>query len=177
MAEFLKSLTYLGSYHLIAWGSLLGTELYQSFVMTKLCYVHLPRPQFTTLQKRVFPVYFNIQTGLALATALTYPSGSVVGLIDNTTDVIILGVTFGLSVLNMFVYGPRTSKAMVERVHQETRDGVKPTEGAGEISEEMKLIRRRFSRNHAMSIHLNLLAILGTAAYGIRLGSKLGYQG
>ncbi|KAH6681754.1 hypothetical protein B0J14DRAFT_222197 [Halenospora varia] len=174
MASFLESLTHRGGYHLIAWGSLLGTELYQSFVMTKLCYIHLPRPQFTTLQKRVFPVYFNIQTGLVLATVLTYPSGSMLGLINNVADVVILGATFGLSVLNMFVFGPRTSKAMVDRIHQETRDGARHDEGTGEISEEMKLIKRRFSRNHAMSIHLNLLAIIGTILYGIRLGSKIG---
>lgn len=90
-------------------------------MMTKLCYIHLPRPQFTTLQKRVFPVYFNIQTGLVLAAVLTYPSGSMLGLINNVADVVILGATFGLSVLNMFVFGPRTSKAMVDRIHQGKR--------------------------------------------------------
>jgi len=135
MGSILTPLTSLGSYHLIAWGSLLGTELYQvrmlscwrapvtdhcqqSFVMTKLCYIHLPRPQFTILQKRVFPVYFNIQTGLVVATALTYPPGSVLGLAKNIPDVGLLGVIFGLSLLNKFVYGPRTSQAMVERAHQ-----------------------------------------------------------
>ncbi len=141
MENIFTPLKSLGGYHLVAWGSLLGAELYQvgmlcrwrtsvadyyqqSFVMTKLCYLHLPRPQFTTLQKRVFPVYFNIQTGLVIATALTYPSGSVLGLADNIPDAVILGVTFGLSVLNKFVFGPRTSRAMVERAHQ----GMLPSE-------------------------------------------------
>lgn len=59
-----------------------------------------------------------------IATALTYPPGSVLGLADNIPDATILGVTFGLSVLNNFVFGPRTSRAMVERVHQ----GIIPSE-------------------------------------------------
>ncbi|KAN0102118.1 protein of unknown function (DUF4149) domain containing protein [Hyaloscypha variabilis] len=170
MGSILTPLTSLGSYHLIAWGSLLGTELYQSFVMTKLCYIHLPRPQFTILQKRVFPVYFNIQTGLVVTTALTYPPGSVLGLAKNIPDVGLLGVIFGLSLLNKFVYGPRTSQAMVERAHQETRDGQRHTD---DVSKEMALLKRKFSSNHAMSIHLNLIVIIGTILYGLRLGSKI----
>ncbi|KAE8440914.1 hypothetical protein EG329_006335 [Mollisiaceae sp. DMI_Dod_QoI] len=170
MESILTPLTSLGSYHLIAWGSLLGTELYQSFVMTKLCYIHLPRPQFTTLQKRVFPVYFNIQTGLVVATALTYPPGSVLSLATNIPDAVLLGVIFGLSLLNKFVYGPRTSQVMVERAHQETRDGQRHTDG---VSNEMVLLKRRFSFNHAMSIHLNFIAIIGAVLYGLRLGSNI----
>ncbi|KAF4630987.1 hypothetical protein G7Y89_g7147 [Cudoniella acicularis] len=171
--DIVAPLTSLGSYHLFAWGSLVGTELYQSFVMTKLCYLHLPRPQFTTLQRRVFPVYFSLQTGLVAATALTYPSGSILGLADNVVDATILGVTLGLSVLNAFVFGPRTSQAMVERAHQETRDGRRHDEVEGTISEAMKLLKRKFSRNHAMTIHLNFITIIATVVYGLRLGLKL----
>ncbi|KAE9374120.1 hypothetical protein N431DRAFT_481418 [Stipitochalara longipes BDJ] len=170
MGSILTPLTSLGSYHLVAWGSLLGTEIYQSFVITKLCYNHLPRPQFTMLQKRVFPVYFNIQTGLVAAAALTYPPESVLGLAKNIPDTILLGVTFGLSLLNKFVYGPRTSQAMVEKAHQETRDGQRHTDG---VSKEMALLKRKFSFNHAMSIHLNLIVIICTVLYGLRLGSKI----
>ncbi|KAL2050415.1 hypothetical protein ABVK25_009249 [Lepraria finkii] len=55
------------------YGTLPGTELYQSFVMTKICYDALPMPAFTTLQKRVFPVYFRLQSLLFLLTAATHP--------------------------------------------------------------------------------------------------------
>lgn len=49
---------------------------------------------------------------------LTYPSGSIVGLASNVADAAILGVTLGLSVLNASLFGPRTSRAMVEKNHQ-----------------------------------------------------------
>jgi hypothetical protein len=88
--------------------------------MTKLCYIHLPYPQFTTLQKRIFPIYFTLQTTLVAATVVTYPSGSLLALAANRGDAVILGVTFGVSMLNLFVFGPRTSELMVEKSHQGT---------------------------------------------------------
>lgn len=86
--------------------------------MTKLCYVHLPRAQFTSLQKRVFPVYFALQTTLTAATAVTYPSGSLLALVENRVDAAVIGVTLGLSTLNWLVFGPKTSEFMVKRAHQ-----------------------------------------------------------
>jgi hypothetical protein len=49
----------------------------------------------------------------------------------------------------------------------ETRDGNRHDDDG--IGEEMRLLNRKFSRQHAMSIHLNLLAIFATIGYGIRL--------
>lgn len=152
MATVLGTLTSLNGYHLIAWGSLLGMQLYQvaleffsfislpnfqittlitdlsisrtdfwtleSFVMTKVCYLYLPRPQFTSLQKRAFPVYFRLGTALAFATAVTYPSGSIFALASNSVDSVLLGLTIAMSGLNLLVYGPKTSDAMVQRTHQ-----------------------------------------------------------
>lgn len=165
--------------------------------MTKLCYIHLPRPQFTTLQKHVFPVYFALQTALAATTAITYPSGSILALAKNRGDAALLGATLGISILNWLIYGPRTSQLMVKRSHQgkilsslasnvqnmlhselkcvssETRDGRNHDGTGGGISDEMKLLKRQFSREHAMTIHLNLLAIIGTFVYGLRLSSKI----
>ena len=86
--------------------------------MTKVCYMCLPRPQFSSLQKRIFPVYFGLQTALVAVTAITYPSGSLVALGQNKLDATVLSLTLGISVLNLLVFGPRTSQAMVERAHQ-----------------------------------------------------------
>lgn len=90
----------------------------QSFLMTKLCYLYLPRPQFTSLQKRIFPVYFALQTTLTAATVVTYPSGSLFALIENKLDAATLGTTLGITLLNWLVFGPRTSQSMVKRTHQ-----------------------------------------------------------
>ena len=48
--------------------------------MTKVAYLALPTSAFTTLQKKVFPVYFQLQSLLLVATALTYPPTSVLAL-------------------------------------------------------------------------------------------------
>ena len=162
MATLLTALTKLSSYHLLAWGSLLGMQLYQvcmdffrkhdsapfpikdrdrddaflyctlpdcwprqTFVMTKVCYLYLPRPQFTTLQKRIFPLYFGIETALAAATAATYPSGSILVLASHHLDSALLGLTLAMSGLNLLVYGPKTIVAMVHRSHQ----GIVPSLG------------------------------------------------
>lgn len=136
MASVLTALTRLGSYHLIAWGSLLGTQLYQvrqswdsrvrvlitycawqTFAMTKLCYLYLPRAQFMTLQRKVFPVYFAIETALAVVTAVTYPGGSIIALSSNSVDSALLGIALGTSTLNLLVYGPKTSVALTNRNH------------------------------------------------------------
>jgi len=41
-------------------------------------------------------------------------------------------------------------------------------------SPEMEQIIKVFKRTHAMSIHLNAIALIGSIGYGILLGAKLG---
>lgn len=53
----------------------------------------------------------------------------------------------------------------------ETKDGKKFNDP--ELSDEMKVKNKAFSHNHAMSIHLNLLAVGATLWYGLRLASKI----
>ena len=86
--------------------------------MTKVCFQALPMPQFTTLQKRVFPLYFKLQTGLIVLVAVTHPPMSLVSLINCWWDYVPIGVALGVSALNLVVYGPRTQEVMIERIHQ-----------------------------------------------------------
>lgn len=86
--------------------------------MTKICFRALPMPQFTNLQKRVFPAYFKIQVGLVALTVVTHPPMSVVSLLHWWGDYVPLTVALGISALNMLVYGPKTQEVMVERIHQ-----------------------------------------------------------
>jgi hypothetical protein len=124
MAELLASI--LAPVHLLAYSALLGTELYQSFIMTKVSYQALPRSAFTTLQKRVFPAYFQTQSLGVLLVALTAPPYGPVSLLQTKTECIsfiVAGLTAGL---NLFMYGPRTKDLMVERVHQGMRACFRP---------------------------------------------------
>ena len=88
--------------------------------MTKLCYRHLPLPEFIELQKNVFPAYFSAQTGLVLLTAVTYPPASILSLRMMSRAAFFsahLPLTINLATagLNAMVYGPRTSDVMLER--------------------------------------------------------------
>lgn len=53
----------------------------------------------------------------------------------------------------------------------ETRDSRKDVKET-ETSQEMKLLNRKFSKNHSMSIHLNLVSIGATLWYGWTLASR-----
>ena len=46
----------------------------------------------------------------------------------------------------------------------------------GAITPEMKALSKTFSRNHAMSIHFNLLTIGGMVLYGLKLASKMNFN-
>ncbi|KAH7378335.1 hypothetical protein BKA66DRAFT_560704 [Pyrenochaeta sp. MPI-SDFR-AT-0127] len=165
----------LAPIHLLAFSTLLGTELYQSFVMTKLAYQALPRSAFTSLQKTVFPVYFRSQSLLLLLVSATVPPHGPMSMINdrgNWSSFGVAGVTAGL---NLLVYGPKTKNLMIERIHQATRDANLQL-GAGMVSDEMKKLNRSFSKAHAMSIHLNLLTIGATLWWGWRLASKLRFD-
>jgi hypothetical protein len=118
MGSTLSVLASLKPYHLLGYGMLLGTELYQSFFMTKICFQVLPRPAFHTLQKKIFPIYFALQGILVLILIITYPPHSVTSLVRSTSDLVALTFTGVMSLLNYFVYGPCTSAAMMDRTHQ-----------------------------------------------------------
>lgn len=89
--------------------------------MTKLCYKALPMSAFTTLQKRVFPVYFRIQSLLVVLTAVTLPPYGPYSLFARPGDMITLGFAGAMAALNLAVYGQRTQAAMIDRIHQGKR--------------------------------------------------------
>jgi hypothetical protein len=110
----------LAPIHLFAYFTLLGTELYQSLVMTKIAYQALPRSGFMTLQKRVFPIYFQGQSLLILLVAATMPPYGPVSFIEQKRvwiPIVVAGLSAGLNLLS---YGPQTQRRMVESVHQGT---------------------------------------------------------
>ncbi|KAI1419614.1 hypothetical protein F5Y12DRAFT_788910 [Xylaria sp. FL1777] len=174
--------SFLAPIHLLSFSTLLGTQLYQTFVVTKICYVSLPRSAFTTLQKRLFPIYFRSQSLLLLLTVATIPSRGPLTLIANKTAWIPFAIAAMTATLNWWVYGPRTRRIMIERIHQETRDGLQKQQATNDdvVSEapspEMQRTLRSFSRSHAMSIHLNLLTIGAMLWWGYKLASNLNLE-
>ena len=110
-----------GTHHSVQHASRLTPQTdieFQSFVMTKVCFNALPMSSFTTLQKRVFPIYFKLQSLLLLCTALTHPPLGPLSLVRSRTDLALLGFSGAMAALNLTVYGPRMEKTMMERIHQ-----------------------------------------------------------
>ena len=71
--------------------------------------------EFITLNKRIFPVYFGCQVGLAALTAVTRPPFSIVSLVQDVWSAVPLGVVLVMGLLNWLVYGPRTTTASLVR--------------------------------------------------------------
>jgi hypothetical protein len=115
-SSFLTSL--LPPIHLLAYSTLLGAELYQTFVMTKISYQALPRSAFTTLQKRVFDIYFQGQSLLLFIVTATFPPQGPISMLRERNDWIPFAVAGVSASLNLVVYGPKTKELMVARVHQ-----------------------------------------------------------
>ncbi|POS88203.1 hypothetical protein EPUL_000343 [Erysiphe pulchra] len=168
----------LAPYHITALGLLTGTQFYQSFVGGFVAYKALPRPQFSQLQQKIFPIYFSIQTVLPALIAITYPGSAgkasgIKGVFENRRSALIpIATILVTSSINLLLVGPATTKAMRERKVQETRDGKKYTDPAPH-SEEMQRLNSLFSKLHGISSLLNLLGFISTISYGFTLASRI----
>ncbi|KAF2106136.1 hypothetical protein BDV96DRAFT_480134, partial [Lophiotrema nucula] len=165
-------------YHLLSYGTLLGSTLFQSFIGGIVAFRVLPRPQFSTLQKHTFPVYFTLQTITPLLMFLTYPSPSGFRALlptqksQTSTDRLaftLIATMLVTGIVNWVYVGPQTTEVMKLRKHQETRDGKKSYD-AGPHSEEMKKLNHRFGVLHGVSSAVNLVGFLGMLWYGVLLG-------
>ncbi|KAL9040768.1 MAG: hypothetical protein Q9214_004352, partial [Letrouitia sp. 1 TL-2023] len=149
---------------------------------TKVSYNALPLAPFSTLTKRVFHVYFRLQSLLFLLTALTHPPMSLVSLVKEPGDIVPLALGAGIAVWNMLVWGPRTEEAMRKRnktqgvkkdADTDRESGtIEKGNGEGDKREDRERGRDGFKKTHAMCIHLNLVAIMATAWYGCRMVSR-----
>ncbi|KAL2263224.1 hypothetical protein VTK26DRAFT_7718 [Humicola hyalothermophila] len=175
-----------GPFHILSYGTLLGTTFFQTAVNGIVAFKVLPRPQFAALMARVFPIYFAMQTVLPLVTALTYPAGAsafgpdgglggVAGVLHpaNRWGVLAPLASAALCALaNLAVVGPATTKVMDARRQQEKKDGKKSYD-APPHSQEMLALNKQFSMLHGISSLLNLSTFIATVAYGVTLGHRL----
>ncbi|KAF2172561.1 hypothetical protein M409DRAFT_50236 [Zasmidium cellare ATCC 36951] len=184
----LSSLTDPKPYHILVYGSLLGSNLWNTFGAGPLAYKALPRPSFSTLQQAIFPTFFSFHTVLPLVLAFTWPGEKIVsaggvvrkndgvyGLLEGENRWIALApiaAMFATSLLNLVVLGPATTKVMKERKHQETRDG-KRYYDPGPKSPEMQKLNSSFMRLHGVSSLSNLVGLGALLVYGFTLAEKI----
>ncbi|CRK42296.1 hypothetical protein BN1723_019004 [Verticillium longisporum] len=109
---------FLGPFHLTTCSTLLGTQFFQSFINTKVCYQALHRSAVTTLQKHLFPIYFKVQSVLVLTTIITYPLGPR-SLLSSPEDLVPLNLAVITACVNFLVFGPQRLTKMICCIHQE----------------------------------------------------------
>jgi hypothetical protein len=108
------------------YGTLMGSTFFQSFVNGIVAYQALPKPMFSQLQQRIFPVYFTMQAALPAVLALTYPgsrsplgtASSISGVLaeSNRYSVLVpLATMFVTGLANLAYIGPATTRIMRER--------------------------------------------------------------
>ncbi|PSN67684.1 hypothetical protein BS50DRAFT_550652 [Corynespora cassiicola Philippines] len=177
----LSSFKNPAGYHLLSYGTLLGSTLFQSFIGGIIAFRVLPRPQFSTLQKHTFPVYFTLQSVTPLLMALTYPAaGGWRALLplqhtqssDDRLAFTLISTMLVTGLINWVYVGPQTTEVMKLRKHQETRDGKKSYD-EGPHSEEMQQLNKRFGMLHGISSLVNLVGLIGMLWYGVLIGEKI----
>jgi hypothetical protein len=115
-------------YHIVAYGALLGSNIFQSFVGGIVAYRSLPRPQFSNLQRNIFPIFFSMQTALPVLVALTYPGSKILATSNSLSGVVAegnrwsvlipLATVFATAAANLLFVGPSSTRIMKERYHQ-----------------------------------------------------------
>lgn len=126
-------------FHILTYGTLLGSNLFQTFLGGPVAFKALPRPSFSTLQQAIFPPYFTFQAALPVLLALTWPGEKIAQVggreltqnagfwgIFSENSLLTAGVPvflmFATSAANLLVFGPATTKVMKERKHQGKMD-------------------------------------------------------
>jgi hypothetical protein len=169
-----------GPYHVLSYGTLLGTTFFHSFVNATASFTVLPRPQFAELQRAIFPAYFGMQTILPVITALTYPGSRIAasgirGVLDehNRWSVLLpLGTACLTGLLNWAYFLPVTNAITAKRRQQETKDGKKSYD-APPHSQEMTALNKKFGKIHGLSSLFNLVTFISVVTYGFTLGSRI----
>ncbi|KAF4454491.1 hypothetical protein F53441_2995 [Fusarium austroafricanum] len=110
----------LPTIHLFSFSTLLGSQLYQTFIITRVAFKHLPRTPYVNFQKHIFPIFFNGQAILLFLAAVTLPPYGPLSLIERKRDWIPFAASGVVSGLNLMVFGPRTRKLMLDRAEQDS---------------------------------------------------------
>ncbi|PHH89097.1 hypothetical protein CDD83_6640 [Cordyceps sp. RAO-2017] len=169
-------------YHIISYGTLLGTSMFHSFINGPVMYKSIEKPAFSAAQKSLFPIYFSIQTAVPAILALTFPGNALAGVSPGISGLLdassrwnsLLPITtmFLTGLVNLAVVLPATTKVMKERQGQSKRDG-KNWYDQGPHSDEMLALNKKFGMVHGISSLINLTTIISAVAYGFTLGSRM----
>ncbi|KAK5990006.1 Xanthocillin biosynthesis cluster protein D [Cladobotryum mycophilum] len=175
-----SSFTSVVPYHILSYGTLLGTTFFHSFINGPVMYKTVTRPSFSAIQTGLFPIYFGIQTALPAILALTFPGSpstpsGIYGILDESHrwgSLVPIATMLVTGVVNLVVLLPVTVKTMKERRGQAKRDG-KEWYDNGPHSDEMRALTKKFGMLHGISSLLNLGTFFAAITYGFTLASRI----
>lgn len=145
----------------------LGGEVMYSYVVAPICFKHMPREEFGSLQSKIFPIYFLGQAAMPVLIGITSPLS-----LGFTTS--LLGMSAAAGALNSFWVLPaahdirdQRKKLVAEKAHEQVVDG------QVQASEEMKKLNKQFGTYHGISSALNLVSVVTLGIYGFALGGRI----
>ncbi|KAF5375175.1 hypothetical protein D9758_000046 [Tetrapyrgos nigripes] len=165
------------SLYIVSYGWLVGMSIWVTFFGGIIAFKALPRHQFGMLQHKTFPVYFVLS--ILLSVGLTgYWTVSHPDVLEYINDPFVADVAQAYTLASVFlaqaanhlVIGPMTSKTMFQRQKLEKSEGKNYNEVS--VSEEMKVLNRRFGILHGISSMLNLWAVLALIFHGLWVGGN-----
>ncbi|KUI64717.1 hypothetical protein VM1G_00751 [Cytospora mali] len=168
-------------YHILAYGSLFGTTLFNTCIGTVIQFKTLPTLQFSDLQTKTFPWYFGLQTTLPLALAVTLPgrpfgpASGIQGLFDSANrwgTLLPLATIFVTGLVNWTVLLPVSKECIVERRKQEEKDGKRSWDPQPH-SQEMAALNKKFGILHGISSLLNVVNFVASVVYGVTLAGRI----
>lgn len=163
--SLLSTLKSVTPYHMLLYSVLFGSTAYQSFFAGIVAFKTLPYEQFSALQAKIFPPYFNFQA-VASTLLLLSPPVKFVG----TAAILArgsLGTAAVGSLANIFWLSPLTRDIMARRRAQEAKEGKSCKDK--DVSEDMKLVNKEFGKVHGYSVLANMGTFLGLLTYGVVL--------
>ncbi|TFB05907.1 putative mitochondrial outer membrane protein [Trichoderma ghanense] len=169
-------------YHVISYGTLLGTTFFHSFINGIVMFRTVSRPSFSAIQSKLFPIYFGMQTAIPALLALTFPGnallgikGGIGGLVDapnKWSSLVPIATMFVSGLVNLVVLLPATIKTMKDRHGQAKRDG-KEWYDKDAQSDEMRALNKKFGMLHGISSLVNLVEFGALVAYGFTLAARI----
>ncbi|KAI5287252.1 hypothetical protein KEM52_001681, partial [Ascosphaera acerosa] len=113
--------------HILSYGTLLGSQVFETFVASVIAFKSLERPAFSKLQNHTFPCYFGMTTALPVVVALTFPglktavstvAPSLAGVLDESVrcgTLVPLATVFFTSLTNLVCFLPRAKEIKAQR--------------------------------------------------------------
>ncbi|CAI1778823.1 hypothetical protein SEUBUCD646_0P03660 [Saccharomyces eubayanus] len=137
-----------------------GTTFY-SYVAAPIAFKVLEKEQFSALQNKIFPYFFQMQAASPVILALTAPIALTAAPLTSLVVASVSGLT------NLFWLLPWT-----HRVKELRKDVAKKYTG-DELEAKDSVLRKEFGKSHGLSLLFNLSNVCGMLAYGVCLSRGL----